>query len=195
MKYPGLNVPVIMLTGYAERPARHRIPKRKSNPNANRKGNEQAEKETVLRPGIDHKIPRWSALYSFYSEMQRLLPPSPSPSPSPEPEQDNTSPLCRSDKIEKEQDISVPGTKSVRHNIPQSSRGICTGEEFNGINTSTSQIMTESLSSRGQETLGKRVHTTEDLDDTVPRGDAEGCKNIGVSSDAFMSDLDALLRF
>ncbi|KAJ5365243.1 hypothetical protein N7517_008129 [Penicillium concentricum] len=29
-----------------------------------------------LPQGIDHEVPRWSALYSFYSEICRLLPPS-----------------------------------------------------------------------------------------------------------------------
>lgn len=178
-----------------ERPARHRIPKRKHSTNTNCKRNEQGEKDTILPPGIDHKIPRWSAMYSFYSEMQRLLPLSPSPSPSPEPQQDNTDALCKSDKIEQEQDILFPGTESVRHHIPQSSRGICIGEEFKRINIPVSQTTYASLSSRGQITPGKRLHTIEALDDTVPKGDTEGCRDIGVSGDAFMSDLDALLRF
>lgn len=43
-----------------------------------------------MPPGIDHEIPRWSPLYSFYSEMCRLLPlASTPPSPSSENEENS----------------------------------------------------------------------------------------------------------
>jgi hypothetical protein len=153
------------------RPARHRIPNTK---NLDCKVKTQKEKEIPLPPGIDHEIPRWSAMYSFYSEMQRLLP-SPSLSPSPEIE-DDTPPRTSNEKGKK------PAPPESAQHEPEISDHDRFDEKFKGISMPASQ--TPGGSSTGQvdsePTLGAAGETR---------------RHVGAHNDGFMDDLDALLRF
>lgn len=182
------------------RPARHRIPARNSNANpktttnaTNCTINKQKEKETSLPPGIDHEIPRWSAMYSFYSEMQRLLPPSPSPSLSPDIEDDPPAP-SGSDERKKSAEPEVESEnlahQPLNEDSPQQSH-------FKGISIPASQTRSASPLSQGQVDSKPRPRpgAAESSRGQGSSGGAENGRDFNAHGDVFMNDLDSLLRF
>ncbi|CAI7648883.1 unnamed protein product [Penicillium bialowiezense] len=185
----------------AERPARHRIPARNSNANpktttnvTNCTINKQKEKETSLPPGIDHEIPRWSAMYSFYSEMQRLLPPSPSPSLSPDIEDEPPAP-SGSDEWKRS---AEPEVESVKNHTPQPlNEDSPQQSHFKGISMPASQTRSASPLSQGQVDSKPRPRpgAAESSRGQGSSGGAENGRDFNAHGDVFMNDLDSLLRF
>jgi hypothetical protein len=149
------------------------------------------EKEIPLPPGIDHDIPRWSAVYSCYSEMQRLLPPSASPSPSPEVGEDN--PLAARRTVEEDKEALFPEIESPNdHPL-----GLFSGDSADeGTSTPALQTWSASPSSRGQVYLGQTLSSADNLyDKDSSEARVEKDRDIVSTHNVFMNDLDALLRF
>jgi hypothetical protein len=134
-----------------------------------------------LPQGIDHEVPRWSAVYSIYSEMRRLLP-STSPCPSSEAEGERTA------RVKEEE-----GSESVFAD------GDCVGMDcLEGSGMSASRGWGESSAP-----LDKRVGLEQGVAACDPRllhrdfslEEAHCGGGVGAGHDVFMNDLDALLRF
>lgn len=160
-----------------------------------------------LPRGIDHEIPRWSAVYSSYSELRRLLPSltstSTSPSPSPEMEEDiagnQTTPQ------ERMRNVSSSGMESSRRLQCDVLYRDCAEptSSIKGISIPASRSLSPSPSPSPapvDERVGLEkalaceaemhgnLHSTKEM--RVPNG---GHSASGY--DVFMNDLDALLRF
>ncbi|CAG7921817.1 unnamed protein product [Penicillium olsonii] len=203
-----------------ERPARHRIPSRNTMNMTNCTIKQpEKEKESSLPPGIDHEIPRWSAMYSFYSEMQRLLP-SPTPSSSPDIEDDRPAPQTQtqaqtqnqvqnSEKgkrpvIEAEHEAEPkpvaeeprpvePEPETQKNHTPGPSVDSPEVGHIKGISMPASQTRSASPLSQHQ------VDSRSSLESGASRGHAargaERGRDFHGHGEGFMNDLDALLRF
>ena len=132
-------------------------------------------------------------MYSIYSEMQRLLPPSVSPSPSPEIEDDPPTPRGSN---EKEKEAPVPDMKSAKHHPPGLLNSGRTDEGYiKGISKPALQTRSASSSSR-EQIYSRPIIPTDILHGIVSSmARVESDRDIGATNDVFMDDLDAMLRF
>ncbi|KAJ5384352.1 hypothetical protein N7517_002263 [Penicillium concentricum] len=188
------------------RPPRQQMPKRNNSQKASKNEN-QFHVNGFLPKGIDHEVPRWSAVYSSYSEIRRLLPSltSTSPSPSPPPEIEGDMAHMQNAPIGRKQDVdmSLSGLESSRH-LPSESlyRDCAEAASIKGISIPVSRSRSWSLSSAPPD---ERVGLEKALacDAESLRGGLASVDKVGVPSggdshsahDVFMNDLDALLRF
>lgn len=186
------------------RPARHRIPNRTSNAKINLattiNKQQEKEKDTSLPPGIDHEIPRWSAMYSFFSEMQRLLPPSPSPSLSPELEDDDPPAPGGSGEMEEERPVPEHEAEFAKNHTHHPLNDDSVGEShFKGISMPASQTRSASPSSQGQIESrlrsSSRPGAVESSHGQGSSGHVGNGRDFNAHGDVFMNDLDSLLRF
>ncbi|KAJ5616347.1 hypothetical protein N7537_001461 [Penicillium hordei] len=183
------------------RPTRRRMSNRNHNSQQASDNHEnQFHVNGFLPRGIDHEIPRWSAVYSSYSEMRRLLPSLTStfPSPSPEMEEDIAH---RQTTKERKRNVSSSGVGS--------SRRFQSGVLYRDYAESTSSI--KGISIRASRSLspspapvGERVGLEKALAcEAEMHGDLTSMREVrvpngggpGSTYDVFMNDLDALLRF
>ncbi|KAJ5338447.1 hypothetical protein N7452_005175 [Penicillium brevicompactum] len=187
-----------------DRPARHRILNRTSNAKINLattiNKQQEKEKDTSLPPGIDHEIPRWSAMYSFFSEMQRLLPPSPSPSLSPELEDDDPPAPGGSGEIEEERRVPEGEAEFAKNHTHNPLNDDSVGEShFKGISMPASLTRSASPSSQGQVESRLRSRSrpgaVESSHGQGSSGHVENGRDFNAHGDVFMNDLDSLLRF
>ncbi|KAJ5283384.1 hypothetical protein N7505_001364 [Penicillium chrysogenum] len=160
-----------------------------------------------LPKGIDHEIPRWSAVYSFYSEMRRLLPSLTSAStpistsPSHSPEIGREIEHMQTAPSERRQDLSSSGLEASRRlqsGILQ--RDCAEPSSLMGISIPVSRSRSRSLSPApvGEMVgLENAVAREAEIRHGGPASVTEGRvpRVPGGGYDAFMNDLDALLRF
>ncbi|KAJ5283495.1 hypothetical protein N7505_001475 [Penicillium chrysogenum] len=209
----------IQVAGVPTRPTRQQKPNRHHNSQKATITHEpQFHVNGFLPKGIDHDIPRWSAVYSSYSEMRRLLPSltSISTSPSPSPEIEREIAHTQTAPSERRQDVSSSGLEASRRlqsGVLQ--RDCAEPSSIKGISIPVSRSRSRSLS---PAPVGERV----DLENAVareaeirhggPASVTEGrvprvprvsrvprvprvLRVPGGGYDVFMNDLDALLRF
>lgn len=156
-----------------------------------------------LPRGIDHEIPRWSAVYSSYSEMRRLLPSLTSTSPSPSPEMEEDIAHNQATPKERKRNASSSGMGSPRCFQSDVLYRDCAEptSSIKGISIPASRSLSRSPSpapvaervglekalAREAELHGNPASMREVR---VPNGGHSGS-----AYDVFMNDLDALLRF
>ncbi|CAG8887695.1 unnamed protein product [Penicillium egyptiacum] len=185
------------------RPIRRQMPNRNHNSRRASSNHEhQFQVNGFLSKGIDHEIPRWSAVYSFYSEIRRLLPsltPA-STSPSPSPKIEGEIAYMQTAPNERKQDTSSSGESSRRPQSDVLSRDCAEATSIKGISIPASESQ-----SRSPVPVDKRVRFEKTLayEAEILHGglaSAGGVRvptggNSGSAYDVFMNDLDALLRF
>ena len=189
------------------RPTRRRMSNRNQNNQQANNHETQFHVNGFLPRGIDHEIPRWSAVYSSYSEMRRLLPSltststSTSPCPSPEMEEDiahNQAP-----PKERKRNASSSGMGSPRRFQSDVLYRDCAEptSSIKGISIPASQSLSRSSS---PAPVAERVGLEKALAcEAEIHGNLASMKEVrvpngghsGSAYDVFMNDLDALLRF
>jgi hypothetical protein len=129
-----------------------------------------------LPQGIDHEVPRWSAIYSMYSEALRLIPPEG---------------FQASDK--RKRDVSITREQSLDRKRSCST----TNHPFNS-NTRAGDIQHESHeSSITTRRIDATISSSDALSSIKPTTPAEEIRPMPMNSGAgiIFSELDALLRF
>ncbi|KAJ6019151.1 hypothetical protein N7522_001218 [Penicillium canescens] len=205
-----------------ERRTRHRIPTRNRNHNLTANSDNDNDNDAVsdddyngnilpFPKGIDHEIPRWSAAFSMFSEVRRLLAP-----PSPESEED-----CAEEESGDLQDIAVADERvgederdysgiernqnaslelgsgdSSRRDISDdtSADEVC----IKGNSIPTSQSASQSPSSEGRTDSGSVLaacRTGIVHENLSSMGEVRVRGGHDLDERVFMDDLDALLRF
>ncbi|CAG7947730.1 unnamed protein product [Penicillium nalgiovense] len=157
-----------------------------------------------LPKGIDHEIPRWSAVYSSYSEMRRLLPSltSVSTSPSPSPEIEGETAYIQTAANETKPDVSSSGESSRRPHSGVLYRDYAEATFTKGISIPAPQSRSRSRS-RSSAPIDERIGLEKALacEAEILHGGLASAGEVRVPSgedfgyDVFMNDLDALLRF
>ncbi|KAJ5551182.1 hypothetical protein N7461_005880 [Penicillium sp. DV-2018c] len=188
------------------------------------KTNDNIHLDLPLPSGIDHEVPRWSAFYSIYSEMRRLLP-SPSTSPCSLFESGSGSESWGEGEKEGDGDGEEDGTVRVKEEVGErSDSGFGDGDcgsmgsldcsGGSGIST-TSLDWDESLAPLGTKSVG--LEQEQEQEQEQSQGEVAACDprllyrdlaleeaphcgsgidiGVGAGHDVFMNDLDALLRF
>lgn len=156
-----------------------------------------------LPRGIDHEIPRWSAVYSSYSEMRRLLPSLTSTSPSPSPEMEEDIADMQTATKERKRNTSSSGMGSSRRFQSDVLYRECAEptSSIKGISIPASQSLSRSPS---PAPVAERVGLEKALAcEAEMHGKPASMKEVrvpngghpGSAHDVFMNDLDALLRF
>ncbi|OQD85873.1 hypothetical protein PENANT_c009G04964 [Penicillium antarcticum] len=204
------------------RPTRHRISNSHPNKLASNNDHDNDNNNNVsddeysgnilpFPKGIDHEIPRWSAAFSMFSEMRRLLAP-----PSPESEEDCAEEEGEGDEVHdsnvtgarvKEDKGNERGIERKEHvsfelGSGEHSRGILDdtfsdGVCIKGISIPASDSVSQSPASSGRPESGSVLAACRT---EIMHGDLPSMGDVRVSghdTDArvFMDDLDALLRF
>ncbi|OQE11053.1 hypothetical protein PENVUL_c003G05215 [Penicillium vulpinum] len=188
-----------------ERPTRPQVPKRNNTQKPSKSHENKSPLNGFLPRGIDHhEIPRWSALYSSYSEICRLLPPltptSASPSPSPEIEEDIAHAPTIPNKRKRDASSSgLDSSKRFQSDVLHTDRAQTAS--IKGISIPASQSPSRSPSPAPLEEkagLEKALGCEAEVLHGGPAPARERLPSRGDSSSnyaVFMNDLDALLRF
>jgi hypothetical protein len=167
------------------RPIRPQMPNRSHNiQKAASNYEDQFQVNGFLPKELDHEIPRWSAVYSAYSEMRRLLPFLTSASPSPSPEIEGQTAYMQTAANETKLDVPSSGEPSRRPQSRSRSRSRAPIDEGVGLE--------KALACEAEILHGGLLHGG--LSSTGKLRDPSG-GGFGPAYDAFMNDLDALLRF
>ncbi|KAJ5188828.1 hypothetical protein N7491_005149 [Penicillium cf. griseofulvum] len=182
------------------RPARQQMLNRSQNASKNTSKNEsQFHVNGFLPMGIDHEVPRWSAVYSSYSEIRRLLPSLTSTSSSPSSEMEDIAQM-QTAPIERIQHVSLSELDCSRNFQSETlTRNCVEAAPIKGISIPVSR--SRSLS---PVPLDERVGLEKALacEAEILYGGLAPEEVIFPSGgdsrsahDVFMNDLDALLRF
>ncbi|KAJ5163760.1 uncharacterized protein N7500_005590 [Penicillium coprophilum] len=184
------------------RRTRQQIPNYNHNSQKASKNDDHLHVNGFLPKGIDHEVPRWSAMYSSYCEIRRLLPSLTSTSPSPSPEIEEETVHVQTVPIERTQNVSLSGRDPARHHQSETLHRDCAEPaSIKGISIPVSRSRSWSLSSAPpDERVG--LEKSSACDAEIPSGDLASVDKVKAPSggshsahDVFMTDLDALLRF
>ncbi|KAJ5399232.1 hypothetical protein N7465_009721 [Penicillium sp. CMV-2018d] len=188
-----------------DRPTRPRMSNRNHNSQQASNNGNQFNVNGFLPRGIDHEIPRWSAVYSSYSELRRLLPSLTSTSPSPSPEMEEDIVHNQTTPQERMRNVSSSGMGSSRRLQCDVLYRDCAEptSSIKGISIPASRSLSPSPSP-SPAPVDERVGLEKALAcEAEMHGNLDSMKEVrvpngghsGSAYDVFMNDLDALLRF
>lgn len=185
------------------RPTQRRMPGRNHNSQKVSHDENQFHVNGFLPKGIDHEIPRWSAVYSFYSEMCRLLPTLTSTSPPLSAEMEEDISHVQTAPMERKQDAPSSGLEFSRRFQSDVLYRDCV--EPTSPLKRVGRPARRSLSrSRSPPPVDERVGLekalaceaeTHGIHDPAREERAPSGGYSDSTYDVFMNDLDALLRF
>ncbi|KOS39873.1 hypothetical protein ACN38_g9274 [Penicillium nordicum] len=187
-----------------DRPPRRRMSNRNHNSQkASNNHENQSHVNGFLPMGIDHEIPRWSAVYSFYSEMRRLLPSLTSTSPSLSSEMEDDIAHNQTTPKERKWNASPSGMGSSRRLQCDVLYKDCAEptSSIKRIGIPASRSLSRSPSPAhvaDRAGLEKALACEADIHGDLASMREVSCPSDGDSGsayDVFMNDLDALLRF
>ncbi|KAJ5209135.1 hypothetical protein N7449_003514 [Penicillium cf. viridicatum] len=190
------------LTNPLGRPTRRRMSNRNHNSQQASNNHEtQFHVNGFLPRGIDHEIPRWSAVYSHYSEIRRLLPSLTSTFPSPSPETEEDIAHMQTTPKERKRNASSSGMGSSRRFQSDVLYRDCVEptSSIKGISIPASRSRSPSPAPVGERVgLEKALACEAEMHGNLTSMREVRVPNGGDSDsahDIFMNDLDALLRF